>query len=715
MDVVRRYSLLATASLLGVAVMIGAVNDRPSMSASAATRLARGTRYFDSTVVLARNAAPRGARGDALTVGLGYIERLRIGAGDPFRLADEALHDPRIDPWLGERVTWALLGRTLRRDAYVVDPSVLDGIGPWSASGVGAIGEAHLALIDRAVRSASDPRAGELSVRLAYLIAAGKGTVSSASVPIATQVAALVRDRELALRDTRALLADASERHEDVMTMLVDRRASRSFDVEQPTLAPMTSSLRVEAMNAVPALVNALDTLERVTVTPTTGARVSVLSARFAARLATLGREQPPKAQIIVTERSQGVQATAATNDETLAATYARAQADDDSISRTERLAQLASTVALRSYSQSAPWFVGDAGPDESDLVSEFGLSGVTFGRSVPSSWRPYFRRELQLALRDMASVFPYASFAGLRVAFGTADLPDSALAMHDPRTRSLQLDVFTSSGTLAHELSHDLDWQTSRALFAGGGGYSTDRAMSSQRGALAASMRGLANARLMRPVGASSGKMSDRPAELFARGSDWFVASMLARQGRSDAFLTAVQDANIAGYAAGLPSAVGLAGSASLLSAIDQMTSVPDSLRAAFASQWADPMQVDPTLLVRRVLETPVSWRTIWQTRVTRDRLPLPPVASCIDGGSDEAHARARLFMLAVDARADGALLRRTRYRPMGVIAATDLRDAARVAIISEVRASLANQGVVPSAPASFRSTASSCSAIAR
>src|SRR6185503_6319785 len=260
MDVVRRYSLLATASLLGVAVMIGAVNDRPSMSASAATRLARGTRYFDSTVVLARNAAPRGARGDALTVGLGYIERLRIGAGDPFRLADEALHDPRIDPWLGERVTWALLGRTLRRDAYVVDPSVLDGIGPWSASGVGAIGEAHLALIDRAVRSASDPRAGELSVRLAYLIAAGKGTVSSASVPIATQVAALVRDRELALRDTRALLADASERHEDVMTMLVDRRASRSFDVEQPTLAPMTSSLRVEAMNAVPALVNALDT-----------------------------------------------------------------------------------------------------------------------------------------------------------------------------------------------------------------------------------------------------------------------------------------------------------------------------------------------------------------------------------------------------------------------------------------------------------------------
>src|SRR3954464_8889496 len=54
MDVVRRYSLLATASLLGLVAMLGAVSTRPSMSATAATRLERGTRYFDSTVVLAR-------------------------------------------------------------------------------------------------------------------------------------------------------------------------------------------------------------------------------------------------------------------------------------------------------------------------------------------------------------------------------------------------------------------------------------------------------------------------------------------------------------------------------------------------------------------------------------------------------------------------------------------------------------------------------------
>ena len=36
-------------------------------------------------------------------------------------------------------------------------------------------------------------------------------------------------------------------------------------------------------------------------------------------------------------------------------------------------------------------------------------------------------------------------------------------------------------------------------------------------------------------------------------------------------------------------------------------MTYVPDSIRVAFESQWADPRVIDPLLLVRRVLETPI------------------------------------------------------------------------------------------------------------
>src|SRR4051794_2657480 len=111
MDVVRRFSLLLTASLLGVAVLLGWVRSRPPMSASSASQLGAATSWFDSTIVLARNGTPRGARGDALTVGLGYLERLRVGLGSPFRLVDQSLHDPRIDPRLAGRVSWALLGR----------------------------------------------------------------------------------------------------------------------------------------------------------------------------------------------------------------------------------------------------------------------------------------------------------------------------------------------------------------------------------------------------------------------------------------------------------------------------------------------------------------------------------------------------------------------------------------------------------------------------
>ena len=65
MDVVRRFSLLVTAALFGAALIVGAMHDRPVIDADAASQLARSTSYFDSTIVLARNASPRGPRGDA--------------------------------------------------------------------------------------------------------------------------------------------------------------------------------------------------------------------------------------------------------------------------------------------------------------------------------------------------------------------------------------------------------------------------------------------------------------------------------------------------------------------------------------------------------------------------------------------------------------------------------------------------------------------------
>ena len=239
MQVVRRLSLLVSALTLGVAVLLGVVSSRPAVSANAARSLATATHYFDSTAVLARAARPRGIRGDELAIAFGYLERLRLGLGSPFRLVDEALVDPRLDHTFQNRVAWALLGRLRRGDSYVVDPASFEGLGPWTPGGHGATGAAHVAFIERAVRSASDPRAGELAVRLAYSIESAKGAISSSAVGIAAQAAALVRDRALAEADVRDLLGDANETHEDVMQLVVDRRASRAFRVEQPALAPL--------------------------------------------------------------------------------------------------------------------------------------------------------------------------------------------------------------------------------------------------------------------------------------------------------------------------------------------------------------------------------------------------------------------------------------------------------------------------------------------
>jgi len=243
------------------------------MSDAAAGRLARATTYFDSTIVLARNAAPRGPRGDALALGITYLERERLGLGSPFRLVDQAVHDPRLEAAMRQRVGWALLGRLRRGDAYVVDPAVLDGIGPWSSDGRGATGLAHVELIGRAVRAASDPRAGELAVRLAYMIAAGRGSIASSSVSVVAEVAALTRDRELAAADLHDLLGDAKQAGSDVTELLARRRATHGFRVEQPALATLSEALRTEAMNAVPGLVRAIDTLTRAEPRATATAR----------------------------------------------------------------------------------------------------------------------------------------------------------------------------------------------------------------------------------------------------------------------------------------------------------------------------------------------------------------------------------------------------------------------------------------------------------
>jgi len=703
------------------------------MSDAAAGRLARATAYFDSTIVLARNATPRGPRGDALALGITYLERTRLGLGSPFRLVDQAIHDSRLEASMRQRVGWALLGRLRRGDAYVVDPTVLDGIGPWSSDGRGASGAAHVALIERAIHGASDPRAGELAIRLAYMIAAANGSISPSSVSVAAEVAALLRDKALSEADLRDLLRDAEQNRSDVMDLLARRRAARAFRVEQPALAPLAEPLRVEAMNEVASLVRAIDTLNRVPEAhgPST-AHFSLLGEQFGAKAATLASRRPAIGQVTVSLRGQTIIPPSTLNDETLAAAYATLYAPSDSARRTAALTLLSTAVSMRALAQEAPWFDGDVGPNATDITAEFGLAGITFARSVPDSWRGYYVREMGNALRDMQLAFPAVSFQGLRIRFGTDALQESALAMHDPGTRTLQLPVYTSSGTLAHELSHDLDWQTARRLYADGGGYSTDRAVRDRRGPLAASVRGLGEAKVVRSfTGLPSSPRSERPVEIFARSADWFVASMLAQQGRSNGFLSAVEDPLLAGYAAGPPAAVGTVGVTSLLDAIEQMTYISDTARAGFEATWANPETLDPTILVRRVLETPVAWRFAW-ARPGRAVLPAPAQPTfCSLGNSDEAKARRHLISLAVDARAQGALRRRAKFYPSSMRYdwvnsvtgaapwSTELGDvlarSLRMSVVSELSSSLSAQGVVPLVPSIFRSSDASCSVIER
>ena len=172
MNVGRRTSVLITAVLLAVALVAGSLSGRRTVSANAARERDRASADFDSTIVLARWSQPKGPRGDQLAIALGYLERLRVGVGDPFRLADEALADPRLNATTRQRVAWALLERLRRGKTNNNNPTNHKKNNPKTDDGIGATGASHLELIERRIDVACDTRSGELAVRLAYMLAA---------------------------------------------------------------------------------------------------------------------------------------------------------------------------------------------------------------------------------------------------------------------------------------------------------------------------------------------------------------------------------------------------------------------------------------------------------------------------------------------------------------------------------------------------------------
>ncbi|MCI0435621.1 MAG: hypothetical protein L0271_18545 [Gemmatimonadetes bacterium] len=563
-------------------------------------------------------------------IAVGYLERLRLGLGSPFRLTELALNDPRLDGATQTRLAWALLARTAERRAYAIEPIVLDRIGTALASRQEA-GRYHLDLMDGAIRHSSDPLTGELAVRLAYALAAAEGHVSAGGLDVAARVAALIRDRELAHHDVANLLDAAADQREDALAVLVRWRAERRFAVEAPPMAPLSDDAERRSMEIAPRLARVVRDIgrggPRTPLSPLDGESRSLLGPRtaLALRASADSLDAPPITPIALAVRLHRSDLV----DSPWLDAPARAQREvflghADSEERfTAQLALLHRTpgrdpgpafvaldaaVGMRAYSQEPVWQPGTDGPAARELQERHGLASITFDDDVRPAWRPYLRRVLDLALIDMKRVLPSLDLRGLHVVFGDRARPEATLAMHDPRRRTLTLPPATAAGTLAHEIAHDLDWQIALRRYRVRGDYASDRAMRAGQDRLAERVQVLAGAAVASPAGDRASAHAKRPAEVFARSIDWFVAASLAAQGRTNGYLSSIQDEILTGYGtARPPDMTGAAGHA-LISILDEVAPVYPRTREWFVRHYGPGRTLTPWDLVRRMLEVPVA-----------------------------------------------------------------------------------------------------------
>jgi hypothetical protein len=295
-----------------------------------------------------------------------------------------------------------------------------------------------------------------------------------------------------------------------------------------------------------------------------------------------------------------------ALNEETLVAEHALLLAAD-----ARRRTPVAGTVlwaatGLRTFAQEEPWFPGMGGPTPQELQARFRLASVRFDDEVPDAWRPYFRRLLASALGDVERVLPSVSFRGLNVRFSGDARPGATLALHDPRTRTLVLPVTTGAGTIAHEVAHDLDWQLALRRYNVRGAYATDRAAGRAGDRLGELLLGLDREPLEPPRSGAAPMHARRPAEVFARSIDWFVAVSLAREGRSNGALTSVLDDVLTGFGSTRPPDVTGGAGLALVGILDEVAPVFPETRRWFLGQYGTGRVLTSYDLVRRILEAP-------------------------------------------------------------------------------------------------------------
>ena len=689
-------------------------------------------------------AAPAESISIADAVAQNYLERLRLGLSSPFRLVDFALADRMLSDSTRHLLAYAILQRTLEGDTYHAPTAALTNAAGVLPELPEALAMRHVALIDSVVAHAAEPRGGELTVREAYRIASASGSVGRRAPWLGTQAAALARDRALARRDVVNLLETARRNHMDPLGLIPVWRLERRFAVERPVMEPIRPDVERRSLAGVAVVVEALDSIgveERRFVRDSAdtasiiGRRFSIDAARRMAWVASV-RAAPPQAPVTVAVTSTvrpprllvssaapveplrdaiARFAERAVNEETLAAEYAVFLSGDAARATQPSMAVLWSAVSMRAYAQERVWFPGDGGPTVPDLKDRFGLAAVSFDANVPTVWRSYYLRMLGSALSDLQRVLPAFGVRGLGVHFGESPMRDAALAMHDPATRTVFLPVSTSAGVIAHELAHDLDWQAARTRYGLRGTYSTDRAVRQYRDRLAASMLELSDAGPGESsLGTDAARVtpSARPTEVFARNVDWFVSAALAREGRMNGYLSAVQDGVLTGYGAVAAPEVAREGAQAMLRALDEMTVVAPATRTWFVETHGRGRTIPLPELTRRVLD--VNLTLADRRPAVGGRLPADLVAptaeasartlvalsaGCQNDKLDDrlAAERARVLVEAADARARGLLARRARYAAVserapwqakallgnawtpayGERARTDLRDA--------------------------------------
>jgi hypothetical protein len=622
----QRVLAVAAAIAAGACGAISPVGERGDVDAL----LRDGAGYVD----LLRNT-PTPALSDADILALGYLERARLGLGSPFRLIDFALNDPQLDSIQRQRIAYAVLGLVLDGDVYRVDPVVLESVGFFAVASGTRAGAAQLALIERTIASASTAASGERAVRLGYQLADAERAVTSVPHFAVSQAAALIADRRRAGEDARRLLRAAESAGRDPLAILREWRLDRRFQVERPALAALSVGEEASIALAGPRFATSLRALSlrlisqplRTAQPDGTDGSEGFLTFEAATRLLDLAAErnypaQAPVAVAVDIARggllarpgltaaqldARAAFAADAWNEERLVGASVRLQHLDDAGGHRLPLIILRAAAFLRAWGQEEPWFPGDPAPAARDLIARFGFESVEFGDDVPETWRSYYLRSLGHALADIQRVVPTIALRGLNVRI--APLADSrvALALHDPSTRTVHLPPRSGAGTIAHEIAHDLDWQLARKRYSIRGGYATDLAVRNGRGdRIASSLGGLATA--FRPPaveGVEIDSHDSRPAEVFARGTDWFVASALAREGRTGGYLTSFQDAAITGYGSTRGPHIGGRAVPSLLGILDAIAPVQNEVREWAIEEYGPERNLSPLELAGAILGT--------------------------------------------------------------------------------------------------------------